>query len=330
VKILIVRFSSIGDIVLTTPILRAIKTQLNGVSIHYLTKRKFADLLENNPHIDKLITIDHTINEVIADLKVERYDRIIDLHHNFRTLQLKLQLNIPTSAFPKLNIAKWILVNFKYNRMPNIHLVERYFQAVKSIGVTNDGLPCELYLKNSDEIDTMATFDLMPGTYVAIAIGAQFKTKQLTIRKLKEIIRQLEIPVILLGGKEDIPCANELISETSSSKVFSACGKYTILQSASIVKQSKLLLTHDTGLMHIASCFNKQIVSVWGNTVPAFGMYPYLREKNQFSIHEISNLSCRPCSKIGFQRCPKEHFKCMELQDSKAIAKDIQDRIEKN
>jgi ADP-heptose:LPS heptosyltransferase len=107
-----------------------------------------------------------------------------------------------------------------------------------------------------------------------------------------------------------------------------ACGSFTLQQSASIVQQSKVLLTNDTGLMHIASCFEVPVVSVWGNTVPVLGMYPYYPQKRSlFSIHEVTNLNCRPCSKIGFKECPKGHFNCMKLQDSKRIASDVNERL---
>jgi len=323
VKILLVRFSSIGDIVLTTPVIRAIHVQLPDAEIHYLTKRPFVDLLTHNPHIHKIIAIDRSIQEVIGSLKSERYTVVIDLHHNLRTLRLRRSLGVPTHAFPKLNFKKWLLVRFKWNRMPEVHVVDRYYDAVKAIGVKPDHLEGEIFLANHDEVDIHATLGFAPKTYTTIAIGAQFQTKQLPLHKLHEIIEGIRGPVVLIGGASDSAKGKELVRLSKRNDVISTCGQYSLVRSASIVKQSKVLLTNDTGMMHIAACFGVRIVSIWGNTVPALGMYPYIpSQPQQWSKHEVQ-LNCRPCSKIGFSSCPKGHFNCMEKQDVQAITEDV-------
>lgn len=327
-KILVVRFSSIGDIVLTTPILRAIKRQLPNSEIHYLTKKSFSSLVDVNPHLSKVFTIEKSIQEVLPQLIAEQYDFLVDLHNNLRTASLKRKLRIPTAAFPKLNVAKWLLVNFKWNKLPNVHIVDRYFEAVKSIQVVNDGKPCEFFLLPEDEVNVMKEFQVETNQFVALAIGAQFATKRLPTHKLVEIINQIEHPLILLGGLGDAEIATEICTKTTHTQVVNACGKLTLRQSASVVKQAAVILTHDTGLMHIASAFQIPTVSVWGNTVPELGMYPYFpSNKTGFSMHEVENLSCRPCSKIGFQACPKKHFNCMEQQNSEAISSDVNQRF---
>jgi ADP-heptose:LPS heptosyltransferase len=328
VKILIIRFSSIGDIVLTTPVVRALKTQLKEVEIHYLTKDSFRGILEKNPHIDKLFCIKKDIREVLSDLKAEAYDHIIDLHKNVRTLSLKRRLKRPTHSFPKLNPEKWLLVNFKWNRMPDKHVVDRYFEAVRTLGVKNDHQPCEFYLTEDVNVDTVKEFGLHPGSYITIAIGAQFGTKRMPFEKLAEVISETELPVVLVGGPTDEALAEKILASLGNKKViYSSCGKFSLGRSASIVKQSACLLTNDTGMMHIATCFGIPIVSVWGNTVPSLGMYPYYPgQKALYSIHEVEGLKCRPCSKIGFQECPKKHFNCMNLQDTRKIAEDLNAR----
>ena len=327
-KILIIRFSSIGDIVLTTPVVRALKMQLKEVEIHYLTKESFKGILENNPHIDKLFCIKKDIREAIEELKSEKYDHIIDLHKNIRTLRLKRLLRIPAHSFPKLNPEIWLLVNFKWNRMPDVHVVDRYFEAVSSLGVKNDHQASEFYLTENDHVDIAKEYDLMPGNYITAAIGAQFATKRMPFDKVVEVILKTDLPVILVGGPTDEALGERILSTIGNKKtVFSACGKFSLGRSASIVKQSACLLTNDTGMMHIATCFGVPIVSVWGNTVPDLGMYPYYPgRKDLFSIHEVQGLKCRPCSKIGFQECPKKHFDCMNLQNVAQISKDLNDR----
>jgi ADP-heptose:LPS heptosyltransferase len=320
-KVLIVRFSSIGDIVLTTPVIRCLKQQLTRIEIHYLTKEKFRTILSENPYIDHLHTIEKSTNEIISELKLLDFDYIIDLHNNIRTRSLSFKLGVKTYRFPKLNIQKWLYVRFKINQLPNIHIVDRYFDAVKSLSIKNDFLPCDFYIKEKDQVNINQNFKINAYSYVAFAIGAQFATKRLPNHKVREICEKISLPIILLGGSEDAQNGKEI--QSGLSHVTNTCGTFSLGQSASIVQQAKTVITHDTGLMHIASAFEKHIVSIWGNTTPAIGMYPYMPRKKDFSIHEVNNLSCRPCSKIGFKTCPKKHFKCMEKQDIELIVKSV-------
>jgi ADP-heptose:LPS heptosyltransferase len=322
-KLLIVRFSSIGDIVLTTPVIRCLKQQLDQVEIHYLTKQKFRTILSENPYIDQLHTIEKSTNEITSKLKSLDFDYIIDLHNNIRTRSLSWKLGVKTYRFPKLNIKKWLYVRFKINLLPNIHIVDRYFDAVKSLSIKNDFLPCDFYIKEKDQVNINQNFKINAYSYVAFAVGAQFATKRLPNHKIREICKKISLPIILLGGPEDAQNGKEI--QLGLSHVTNACGTFTLSQSASIVEQAKTVITHDTGLMHIASAFEKHIVSIWGNTTPAIGMYPYMPRKKDFSLHEVDNLSCRPCSKIGFKACPQKHFKCMENQDVEAIVKSVMD-----
>jgi len=323
VKILVIRFSSIGDVVLTTPIVRCLKKQIPNAIIHFITKKSFSSILENNPNIDNLITIQSSINEVLSSLKTEKYDWVIDLHKNVRTLSLKQKLNVPSRSFPKINIEKWLLVKFKIDRMPKVHVVDRYFETVKHLGVKNDLLPCDFYISESSHVDIRKELNI-ENDFITIATGAQFATKRMPFQKLYEIIEKINSTVVILGGLMDKELADQLIKSLPSKNIINTCGTFSLQQSASIVKQSKVLLTNDTGMMHIASCFQIPTVSVWGNTVPSLGMYPYFpTNKSLYSIHEVKGLGCRPCSKIGFQKCPKNHFHCMTQQNVEAIVDDI-------
>lgn len=316
-KILVLRFSSIGDIVLTSPVVRALKTQLN-CEVHFLTKSSFHGIVAHNPHIDKVFTFEKDIHEVMDELKSEQYDFIVDLHHNLRTLRLKRTLKRPAASFPKLNVRKYLYVRFKRDVMPDVHIVDRYFEAVKSLGVRNDGLGLDYFIPKEEEIDTSSFLpDSFQSGYVTIALGAQFATKRLPFEKLHELVSGITLPIVLLGGKEDAETGAKL-SEIDAIRIFNAAGRCSLNQSASLVKQSTCLITHDTGLMHIGSAFKKDILSIWGNTTPQLGMYPYLSGNNSHQF-EVQNLSCRPCSKIGHQQCPKGHFKCMMEQDVEGI-----------
>ena len=306
-KILVVRFSSIGDIVLTTPVVRMLKKQLNA-QVHYLTKSSYVSLLKNNPYIDSVYQIQNSITEVIADLKKEKYHYVIDLHSNLRTQILKFRLGIPAKSFNKLNMEKFMLTNFKLDRMPKIHIVDRYLETVKHLGVKNDNQGLDFFLSANDKLD----ISIFPKNYIVFIIGGQHATKILPNEKIISIIKKVNKPVLLIGGPEDAHRGEEIAK--ACDKIVNTCGKYSILQSASLVQQATMVITHDTGMMHIAAAFNKKIYSVWGNTVPEFGMYPYL-ESEQSKRIEVKGLNCRPCSKIGYDKCPKGHFKCMQEID---------------
>ncbi|AEA43643.1 glycosyl transferase family 9 [Fluviicola taffensis DSM 16823] len=322
-KILVVRFSSIGDVVLTTPVVRCLKEQIEQVEIHFITKKGFKAVLEHNPNIDRIITIEKSVDEVVEKLKSEQYDYVIDLHNNIRTLRLKRALKVKSFAFPKKNFSKLLLTTFKINRMPKVHVVDRYFEAVKHLGVKNDLKPCDFFLTEEDSVN-LEELQLQPKKFIAVAMGAQFATKQMPLDLMKKVLEGIQQPIVLLGGPMDSDRSEQLIQELPNQQVISLCGKLTLRQSAFMTKHSKKLLTGDTGLMHIASCFETQIVSVWGNTVPDLGMYTYApQDKSLYTIHEVEGLSCRPCSKIGYKECPKKHFKCMNLQNAEKIKSDL-------
>ena len=306
-KILVVRFSSIGDIVLTTPVVRMLKKQLNA-QVHYLTKSTYITLLKNNPYIDSIYQIEYSINEVIADLKKEKYDYVIDLHNNLRTQILKLKLGVSSRSFNKLNMEKFMLTTFKMDSLPEVHIVDRYLDAVTHLEVQNDNKGLDFFLKDEDKVD----LSQFPNSFIAFVIGGQHTTKMLPTEKIISIINKLNESVVLIGGPEDTERGGQIIAATKNT--FSSCGKYNINQSAYLIKNAKHVITHDTGMMHIAAAFKKKIYSVWGNTVPSFGMYPYLSDSNS-KIIEVKDLSCRPCSKIGYEKCPKGHFKCMQEID---------------
>lgn len=317
-KILVVRFSSIGDIVLTTPILRCIKQQLKDVELHFITKQKFVTVIEHNPYVDKLYTVKDSLSEIIPKLKAEDYDYIIDLHHNLRTLKLKSALGKKSFSFDKLNFKKFLIVNFKINKLPNKHIVDRYFETLDFIGVKNDNKGLDYFIGEKDKMDTSTYLPAaFQNGYNALVVGGSYFTKQIPLNKLKEICTNSSLPLVLLGGKEDRVIA-EQVQQLFRDKTINLCGNLSLNQSASIIQQCNTVITSDTGLMHIAAAYKKDIISLWGNTIPEFGMGPYLAGNNS-QLLEVKNLSCRPCSKLGHRKCPKGHFKCMNDIDVTTI-----------
>ena len=317
IKFLVVRFSSIGDIVLTTPVVRLLKKKFPQSEIHYLTKPQFSYLLENNPNIDKVITLDKDLKTTINLLKDESYDHLIDLHNNIRTRRIKSALSIPDFTVDKLNLKKWLLVNLKIDKMPKTHIVDRYLDTLSVFDVENDmrGLDYFIPSKDNFSIDTLG--ERYRNGFVAFVLGATYYTKQIPEDLAIQIMNESSLPFVLLGGKDDLEKSLE-IEKKLDNQVVNLCGKINLNQSASVIKQSKVVISSDTGLMHIAVAFDKPIISIWGNTVPEFGMSPYLPHKDS-EIFEDKNLTCRPCSKIGYNKCPKKHFNCMLKIDSSAV-----------
>jgi ADP-heptose:LPS heptosyltransferase len=312
-KFLILRFSSIGDIILTTPIIRCLKKQVPDAIVHFATKKSYKTLVENNPYIDKYFLLENSDNELISQLKLEKYDFIIDLHHNIRTLKIKWKLGVKSFSFDKLNFKKWLLVNFRINKLPDIHIVDRYLKTVESFGVKKDNLGLDYFIPEKDEFHIVGLDKSILDNYAVYAIGGQHFTKKLPVNKMAQLCKSIKIPIVLVGGPEDFEKGEELILKLRNSfwpgAVINFCGKCNLNQSASIVKNASIVYTHDTGMMHVAAALKKKVISIWGNTIPEFGMYPYATD---YEVIENKNLSCRPCSKIGFAKCPKGHFKCME------------------
>jgi len=311
-KFLIIRFSSIGDIVLTTPVIRCLKKQVPDAEIHFLTKDTFRSIVEHNPYIDKLYVLAHSWELMIEELKVEEYDYIIDLHHNTKTLRVKNALKKKSFSFYKLNIQKYFYTAFKINMLPDVHIVDRYLKTVTSFGVKNDGAGLDYFIAEQEKIKRQDIPASHTAGYIACVIGAAHGTKRWPIHKWKEFCTKMNHPIILLGGSEDRVNGDE-IAAVDTIKVYNACGKFKLNESADLVRNAKLVISNDTGLMHIAAAFKRPVISLWGNTVPAFGMYPYYGDAPVSDvIMQTNKLFCRPCSKIGYNKCPLGHFKCME------------------
>jgi len=321
-KFLIIRFSSIGDIVLTTPVIRCLKKQVPGAEIHFLTKSTYLPILISNPYIDKVHYLEQSLQAVITELKREKFDYVIDLHHNLRSMKVKDALKVKSHSFDKLNVKKWIYTSFKWNTLPAIHIVDRYMDTVASFGVQNDGAGLDYFIAKEDIINESDLPTSHLAGYVGIVIGAALNTKKYPFHHVKKLCEILDHPIVLLGGLEDAD-EGDRIAASDKIKIYNACGKFGLNESADLVRRAKLVVTNDTGLMHIAAAYKRPVISLWGNTVPEFGMYPYYgsaflnaNESNgrslPYEIMEIRNLRCRPCSKIGYDYCPLGHFKCME------------------
>lgn len=317
-KFLIIRFSSIGDIVLTTPVLRCLSKQFEGAEIHFVTKKRNADLLEANPYISKVILYDKSIFKTISELKLENYDYVIDLHNNLRSLLVKIFLGKKSFTFNKSNLKKTFVTSLMLKNIDIEHIVYRGLRTLNSLKIDYDGEGLDYFIPEKDLINIDDLPEEFRNGYIAWVISGTYSTKRMPVEKMHKLITQTNFPVVLLGGKSEIFMAETVMSWNSLS-VINFTGKLNINQSASLVRNANLVISNDTGLMHIAAAFHKKILSVWGNTSPELGMSPFMPNTASMQL-EVKGLKCRPCSKLGYNSCPKKHFRCMnDIPEDKII-----------
>jgi len=306
-KILVIRFSSMGDIIYTTPVVRCIKKQVPNAEVHFLTKPAFKYIYDNNPYVDKLLLLKPSLSDTINQIKAEKYNHIVDLHNNLRTTIIKLRTGIKATTYKKQPIRKWLSLKFKLKLVPPTHLVDRYLQAAKPLGVVNDGQPIDYYIKADHQLGKLLPVSHQNG-YIAFVIGATHFTKRMPNEKIISICGQLKLPVVLLGGN-DVKANGDIVASAIGANIYNACGVTSLDESVYLVSKAEAIIGFDTGLTHIAEAFNKPIVSVWGGTVPELlGVQPYMVK--EVLVAGI-DLDCRPCSKFGLEKCPLGHFKCM-------------------
>ena len=310
-KILIIRLSSIGDIVLTSPVVRCVKLQTNA-EIHFLTKAKYAPILVSNPYIDKIITLEENLKETIKVLKNERYNYIIDLHYNLRSFLIKMQLGLMHYTIKKENWKKYLLIYFRVNLLKG-HTVERYFKTIENIPVINDNQGLDYFLNT----DTVVEFNIHQ-SFIAWCIGASYNQKTLSKEQIIDACNHIAVPVVLLGGVEEQKKGTDIVGKSSNSNIYNFCGKLSLDQSAYLTKHSSLVLTNDTGLMHIASAFHKPILSFWGCTKPILGFSSYMNKSK--CINMVINPDKAPCSKHG-DYCKIDKAGCIKKINYKSILK---------
>lgn len=328
-KLLFVRFSSIGDIVLTSAAIRCAKQQLEGVEIHFLTKKSMKAVTEANPYIDHFHYLENDFALLLRKLKYEKFDYIIDLHKNLRTFRLKWALKVPTLAFNKANVEKFMLTKWGINRMPDRHVVLRNVDALAPLGVHYDGQGLDHFVPPTTQMPALPA--MFASNYVAFVIGATYFTKKLPVEKIIDLIGRLDAKIVLVGGKQEQAEGQE-IAKHFPEKVLNTCGKYNLHESTLLVKNAKLVIAHDTGLMHISCAFQKDLIMLWGGTALSLQYYHFYPDnaKNKVYDAQVPGLSCQPCSHFGLNKCPKGHFKCMNQQDIPIIAAAAQAILNKN
>ena len=328
-KFLVIRFSSIGDIVLTTAAIRCLKQQVPDAEIHFLTKESFKAVTIHNPYISQFHYLKDDLNETIAALKAQNFDWIIDLHKNFRTWRIKTALKVPALTYKKLSLHKFFLTKLGIkNKIPSRHIVDRCIDTLAPLGVQNDGKGLDYFIAAEDHIKAEDLPTAHSAGFIALVMGASYATKKLPLLKLQQLCKKINFPIVLVGGPEDAK-EGDAVASIDPIKIYNACGKFSLNESASIVQKSRVVISHDTGLQYVACAFNKPVLAIWGSTSPMLQVEPYYGEVSlaamglsmpPYQNFIVPHLTCQPCSNYGTKKCPKGHFNCMMLQDTTAIA----------
>ncbi len=316
-KILIIRLSSLGDIILTTPLLRSLKKQYPHLQIDFLLRSQYKDILSHNPHISQIFYYENDESEkklLVKGLAVQKYDLIVDLQNNLRSVSIATKLKAPKVTFDKKTFHKMLLVKFKINNLKNaLQIPARYAKTISGLNLDDEGLDIFTNEKPSNEFKANEK-------YVGFCPGSRHYTKMWPEEyyiQLGNLLNEKSYRTVLFGGKSDLDVCYKI--STSIPGSINLSNDDNIIQTAADMKKCEAIVCNDSGLMHVACAVKVPVLAIFGSTVKEFGFTPY---KNRNSILENNSLSCRPCSHIGRESCPKGHFKCMlELKPGQAFEK---------
>ncbi len=316
-KILLIQTGSIGRIVQTSPIIRSIRNKMH-TKPDIVIDPKYKLVLDQHPNVGEVIGS----NEIHSSTSL--YDIIIDLVYDKFSRKLAKELGNEVYSFRSKTRKEWLFINFKINRLPNKHRIEQHYDFLSTLDLELDEKGLEYFIPEKDLVEDNWLPETHQHGYAVFALSSPNKTQQLPVQRMIELCDRINKPIVLLGEKKDDSLAEEVenffrkgteqqeqeIEDLNKkASIFNGCGKFNINQQASIIEKSNWVFTHENDLMHIAAAFKKQIFSIWGSSSPLFGEYPF---ETKFTIFENNKISCRPCSKTGYTKCPKGHFKCMK------------------
>ena len=306
--------SSAGDILLTSPLLKMIKEREPESAVHFVVKCQFADLVRSNPNVTQVHIVQdhadfHQLESLRRKLVAESFDITLDLHNNFRSIFLRRGTAPSISVVKKDIIRRAILVNSRLNLFAIPQLValkyaKTFDRSVKSVPKPELFFP-ESLLKKVDTI--WQSFGIGGSPSVFLCPGARHFTKRWPLKYWKELAKKMSkaYRVALLGDIADVDACREIQSGTN---IVNFCGQLSLLESSAMLRHASLAVTSDSYLMHAANALGVKIVAIFGSSVKEFGFFPYEVENR---ILEVNGLTCRPCSHIGLDACPKRHFRCM-------------------
>ncbi len=316
---LIIRLSSLGDILLTTPAIRCLRNNFPSARIDFLVKERYRELLEDNPHISSVISLPEpanweVLNEMMSSLR-NQYDVVVDLHTSLRSFYLRNKLGAEkVFRYRKHRAARWMLVNFKRDYYPkDFSIPQAYFEALAPLKVSPDGegLEWQGALQRREKFLSIAGLEEPPELKpIALCPGASYPTKKWPQEywvRLAEKLMLTKRPLWIFGDKSDRE-VGQLLGALKPDKVVNFCDRLSIAESGAGLSHCHLAVTHDAGPSHMAAAVGTPVVAIFGSTVPRLGFRPY-RIPNR--VAEVE-LSCRPCSHLGYNECPKAHFRCMK------------------
>jgi ADP-heptose:LPS heptosyltransferase len=275
---------------------------------------------EANPYVDQFHYLDSDLSATIQELKGRSFDYIVDLHKNLRSFRIRLALGVPVLAYEKLSVEKFLLTKFQINRMPDRHISLRSVYALAPLGVVYDGKGLDYFIPEGTQVSA-----LFPAGYVALVIGASYATKKLPLDSLKQLVKLIPHPIVLIGGPEEKVDGAEL-ALLDPDRIINTCGVYSLHESAALVRDARVVISHDTGMLYIACAFEKNVIAIWGATSPALQVEPFMPENTKARVFQaiVPNLTCQPCSNFGTKTCPKGHFNCMKQQNLPTIVRQVE------
>ncbi len=327
-KTVVLRLSSIGDIVLSSPLLRVLRTAVGkNARIDYVVRKEYAELVRFSHHLSIVHEYDAStgyagLQTLARQLREERYDLVIDIHDSIRTKLLRTACRgKDVVVMDKRKLERWLLVNLKRNAYSDaLTVAERYIETVEPYGIRNDGKGLEIFIPDSTLFEVSGKMGKLRLNEFEKVIGICPGSKHFTKRWQKEkfaavairAAREFHAKILLFGGPEEREdCTfvqNEIVRHVSERSVTNFAGEYSLLESAAALEFCDAVVTNDSGLMHLAAAKQKKIVALFGSTVREFGFAPYGTES---VVIEETGLECRPCTHIGRNSCPKGHFRCM-------------------
>jgi len=312
VAFLIINFGTASEVLLSTPLIRCIKNQIEGAEIDFLTTATNAPFVQRNPNIDNVLIFSNKIKETAKEINYNFYDYLIDLHSGFRSKQLTRRVHAASFSIKNYSFDIWKHINFGIVPKHIPHFIERSFATVSVFDVENDQKGVDFFLNT--EIDKPS----IPDSYILLAIQAKNATRKLPAEKVLELCRKLNHKIVITHNAEDIQ-TTEYLKNKLGEKIINWSENTDIQQIAYLISQSKLVISYDSEIMHLATAFEKITISIWGNTVSIWGNAAFNAAKHTKQF-EVEQLKCRPCTKNAFLYCPKKHFKCMNEMNIDAIA----------
>jgi ADP-heptose:LPS heptosyltransferase len=301
-RILLVRFSSLGDVVLTTPLVRALRRAFPSAEITFVTKRRYAALLGGNPAIDRIEALEagESLRSLAGRLRGRPFDHGLDLQGSLRSLALRRAVRGRWTGYGKRRGRRWRLLLAGGHAQPDdVPVAERYFGAAAHLGIRPDGEPAEVF-PSAPAREAAAA--LGPAGFVALAPGARHHTKRWPPghwRALAERLAERGLAVVGVGDAAE----RELLCGGPIGEAYGAPLDVT----AALLARALVVVANDSGLMHLATAVRRPVVALFGPTVRALGFSPYRAE----AVVLERAMRCRPCSATGGPFCPLLHHRCL-------------------